>query len=321
MRMWIKDSENAEKLSEEGIEVWHPFPDAPDRIRVSNLGRVSTKVAGRDWYVLKNTTMDSGYLAVGLYTVQGAAPTTRTVHRLILSVFNGAPPTSEHTDVRHLNGNKADCRLCNLRYGTRSENMKDVWKHRQEGLPAAENRPAVAESDNRRSWYAGYTDDTYLLKVGLEFLNERKLTISDLTRLWNCSVDIANNIVRGETRKDVFRSEPPKKQLRRSPQQKDRILMLVQEGLSVAEINVRLGETLTAQDVYYYKTRDPSVAVDKTNERMSDETVLAILQMAKDTGWGAPRIGKHFGKSTATISSILAGTSYKHVPRPSRDGK
>jgi hypothetical protein len=41
----------------------------------------------------------------------------------------------------------------------------------------------------------------------------------------------------------------------RSPEQKAAIATLVAEGKGFKEINEVLGESLTAQDVYYYRTR------------------------------------------------------------------
>jgi hypothetical protein len=49
------------------------------------------------------------------------------VHRLVLAAFVG--PCPEGMEVRHLDGNPANTRLANLRYGTHSENELDKVRH------------------------------------------------------------------------------------------------------------------------------------------------------------------------------------------------
>lgn len=49
------------------------------------------------------------------------------VHRLVLETFVG--PCPEGMEVCHNNGNPADNRLTNLRYGTKSENAQDIIRH------------------------------------------------------------------------------------------------------------------------------------------------------------------------------------------------
>jgi hypothetical protein len=246
LRMW-QPGEDAAAFSESGVEVWAPVRECPQRYFVSNLGRVASRVARRKTRLMRNTTMPSGYQTVGIYTKRGEKPTTCTVHRLVLRSFGGDPPSSEHTDVRHLNGDSKDARLFNLAYGTRSENMLDVWEHRN-----SNREPTPAEREGT-TWYEGYTADDYLVQVGLELLAEGKLSTSDLTRFWRCSRDVASNIVHGKTRQHVPRPAESKKQKRRSAARKKEILALVVEGLNAAAINEKLGEDLTAQAVYYYR--------------------------------------------------------------------
>lgn len=47
------------------------------------------------------------------------------VHQLILKTFIGEPKNGQ--EVRHLNGVPTDNRLENLEYGTRSENIRDIY--------------------------------------------------------------------------------------------------------------------------------------------------------------------------------------------------
>ena len=54
---------------------------------------------------------------------------SRQVHQLVLEAFVGKRPvvTGTLVDVLHLNGVPYDNRLENLRYGTRSENLKQDY--------------------------------------------------------------------------------------------------------------------------------------------------------------------------------------------------
>jgi hypothetical protein len=196
--------------------------------------------------MLRPTVAASGYQTVGLYRARGAKADTELVHRLVLGCFDGEP-TEGQTDGRHLNGNKSDNRLTNLKWGTRSENMLDVIAHRgQQHDLVVTDRP---------SWYQGYTSDPHILEVGLSFHAAGKLTIADLSVLWKCSRDVASNIVHGETRTFVDRPFSVKKQPRRSKERKDAIRSMVREGKTLVEINQELGESLSHQDLYYYSRK------------------------------------------------------------------
>lgn len=52
---------------------------------------------------------------------------TQKVHRLVLEAHVG--PCSDGMQCRHLNGNPADNRLKNLKWGTQSENQQDSVQH------------------------------------------------------------------------------------------------------------------------------------------------------------------------------------------------
>ena len=72
--------------------------------------------------MLRPGRMSSGHVSVAL-----GRNNSRCVHELVLLAFVGPPP--EGHECRHLNGNPADNRLENLRWGTRSENIRDAVSH------------------------------------------------------------------------------------------------------------------------------------------------------------------------------------------------
>ncbi len=67
----------------------------------------------------------NGYWAVTLKD-QGKRK-NEYVHRLVCRAFNGPPKDGQ--EVRHLDGNPLNNEPCNLKWGTRTQNMRDKAKH------------------------------------------------------------------------------------------------------------------------------------------------------------------------------------------------
>jgi hypothetical protein len=67
----------------------------------------------------------TGYLTVQLFF--NGVVLRRTVHRLVMEVFVG--PLRDGFETRHLDGNRLNNSISNLRYGTRSENAEDRRRH------------------------------------------------------------------------------------------------------------------------------------------------------------------------------------------------
>lgn len=57
--------------------------------------------------------------------VLGCGANGSPVHQIVMQTFIGTPPSG--MEVLHVNGNPTDNRLENLRYGTRTENILDVY--------------------------------------------------------------------------------------------------------------------------------------------------------------------------------------------------
>lgn len=106
-----------------GYEGFYQVSDAGD---VRSLDREISN--GRGVYVqpgqpIAQHTAAKGYRAVGLN--RDGRYRRKLVHRLVMSAFVG----EDARQVRHRNGNPADNRLPNLRYGTNSENQQDSVDH------------------------------------------------------------------------------------------------------------------------------------------------------------------------------------------------
>lgn len=120
-------------------EIWKDIHGYEGQYQASNMGRIRSldhKVrgtchfTGEDFYrvirgrVLKPGRYDKcGHISVVLGHGAHGSP----VHQLVMKTFVGEPP--EGMEVLHKNGDPTDNRLENLGYGTRTENILDVYKH------------------------------------------------------------------------------------------------------------------------------------------------------------------------------------------------
>ncbi len=100
------------KIKERWAE--HPTLD----VEVSTLGRI--RIRGK---LRKSTLHHSGYLVVTM----GFGGPQRSLHTLVLETHQGPRPLG--TECRHLDGNKQNCCLSNLQWGTKKQNLADQKKH------------------------------------------------------------------------------------------------------------------------------------------------------------------------------------------------
>ena len=113
-------------------EVWRDVPAFEKYYEVSNFGRVRSKdrTVRHNWGGSKRVSgqiksqliVPNGYCQVHLY--KKGKRKVFAVHQLVLLAFVGKCP--EGMEVRHLNSIRTDNRLCNLVYGTHSENVIDT---------------------------------------------------------------------------------------------------------------------------------------------------------------------------------------------------
>ncbi len=120
-------------------EIWRPVPGWCGLYEVSSGGRVRSvdrrcAVTNRFGKVelrlhrgklLKPGRTKGGYFVVVL--TRTGVRSCQYVHRLVALAFFGPAPSGH--EVCHVNGNRSDCRLLNLRYGTRSSNAMDRHEH------------------------------------------------------------------------------------------------------------------------------------------------------------------------------------------------
>jgi hypothetical protein len=121
-------------------EIWKDRPGYEGRYQASSLGRIKSlkrkvrsvnRYSGMDFL----RTVPERILRPGQHSKCGHVSVVlehggngKQVHRLVMLAFKGRPPVG--CEALHINGNPKDNRLVNLRYGTRTENILDIYKHR-----------------------------------------------------------------------------------------------------------------------------------------------------------------------------------------------
>ncbi len=115
------------------MEIWKDVPGYEGQYRVSDAGNVMSYRQRAEGRLLRPGRMPVGHMSVAL-----GRGNSQCVHKLVLLAFVGPPPPKH--ECRHLNGNPSDNRLANLRWGTRSENIRDKTLHDQCKLKVADIR-------------------------------------------------------------------------------------------------------------------------------------------------------------------------------------
>jgi hypothetical protein len=109
-------------------EEWREVPGWEGFYAVSSLGRVK-RLAGspRCWEdrIIKPIPVRGGYDTV-CFTRPGNYRIRRTIHSLVAEAFIGPRPSPAH-EINHLNGVKTDNTPSNLKWVTRSENIKHAF--------------------------------------------------------------------------------------------------------------------------------------------------------------------------------------------------
>nr|DAI81561.1 MAG TPA: homing endonuclease [Caudoviricetes sp.] len=119
-------------------EQWKDIPGYEGRYQASTLGhirsvshrvRIGNLRSGKECYrIMRGCVLKPGkYCKSGhVSVVLGHKATGTPVHQLIMLTFVGPPPAG--MEVLHINGVPTDNQLSNLRYGTRTENILDVYR-------------------------------------------------------------------------------------------------------------------------------------------------------------------------------------------------
>jgi predicted XRE-type DNA-binding protein len=151
------------------------------------------------------------------------------VHRIVAETFLG--PCPGRMEVAHLNGDRRDSRLINLRYVTRSENHLHKIDHGT--MPMGDSHPNRSISET-----AARQIGERLREVG---------SCNQVAEEFGTSRGVVSHIASGRTWRHVFPKEwkPPARR-RLSGEQRAAIVKLAAEGNRQTEIAERFGVTQSA---------------------------------------------------------------------------
>lgn len=99
-------------------EIWKDIKGFEGVCQISNMGRLRSFRRGV-WYVRSLVNSKGGYFSVEL--ISGSKRRYARIHRLVYETFIGEIPKGYEWDVHHINHNKQDNRLENLKLVTRKE--------------------------------------------------------------------------------------------------------------------------------------------------------------------------------------------------------
>ena len=111
------------------------------RYRVLSSGSIWSNASG-SWKRRNLITDRHGYLKIGLGS--GNQKRQHYVHKLVLEAFVG--PRPDGMQCRHLDGNKLNNSLQNLRWGTSSENSSDARCHGTLSRGSRQSQAKLSES-------------------------------------------------------------------------------------------------------------------------------------------------------------------------------
>lgn len=105
------------------LEIWKEIEGYP-LYMASNMGRVKSFRKYSEGKIIKPSINSEGYLHIGLYGK------THRLHRIIAKTF--IPNPENKPEIDHINGDRTDNRVENLRWVTRKENLNNpITKKRQ----------------------------------------------------------------------------------------------------------------------------------------------------------------------------------------------
>ncbi len=129
------------------METWKPVPGHEGTYEVSSEGRIrSLDQVIR--YVKKGRVLRPGRSSNGYPSVVLAGRDSRTLHSIVAAAFHGPCPLG--MQIRHLDGNRENARIENLKYGTPAENGADTVRHGRSIKGAAFGRSTLNVRKARR---------------------------------------------------------------------------------------------------------------------------------------------------------------------------
>lgn len=166
-------------------EIWKPVPGLDGIFSVSDFGRVKShkrvalqKLRNGKYNKLfvaekiLSTWVGGNYKQIRLW--HNGSPILFLISRLVLMAFVGMP-IGENNQALHINHNKLDNRLVNLKWGSRAENMRMDWN---EG-----RRKPYSHWVGKNNWESPVSKPVKQYSISGEFIKE-----------WPCAAQIERSL-------------------------------------------------------------------------------------------------------------------------------
>lgn len=327
--------DDARVLAQANVEVWAPVPETSGAYQVSNMGRYRSTHRSN---ILRGSQSTTGYI---MYPTGVNARKTSVAQRLVLYAFDGPPPSEAHTDARHLDGNKTNNCLTNLAWGTRSENMRDVWEQKAQGKPSSTT--SVSPVHNRT-----YSLVPEAVQRGIKLFESGSVTLDDLATLWGCSRDVAKPALLGETWPGLTRDLAAiQKHLGRTGEAHHKAKFTEEELVEALKLyvenhwsGVQFGEALGITQLSAHMTLSgkrwahvprpegfqypwPDAATmnakkgaDHPATSLTEDEILEVFDRVVAGEFSSVvEVGNELGLSKSAAFSLVRGRSWPHLPR------
>ena len=170
-------------------ERWKPVLGYEDCYAVSDRGQVK-RTAHVGYWIKRPATLLAPRLKRGYVTFHLCKDGIRKdphAHKMVWEAFNGPVPAG--MQINHLNGNKADNRLCNLEVCSQSQNMQHAYRVLK--IPAANNPSYGSKNGSAKLTEADIPAIIALYRTG-------KYRQIDIGKMYGVSQRMISLITRGE---------------------------------------------------------------------------------------------------------------------------
>lgn len=154
-------------------EIFRPIPYYEALYQISNLGRVKRSYKNGKLKILNHDISNNDYHSVVL--CKNNIKKKVLVHRLVAQVFIPNPDNKEQVD--HIDLNKNNNQISNLRWATRSENCKNKKACNNTG------KKFISERQNRKKKFRLRIQG--IINKCFEYLNEAIVERNRLVQLYN----------------------------------------------------------------------------------------------------------------------------------------
>ena len=210
-------------------EIWKrgKYNNKKTEFYVSSLGRVFNITKNKFAKIFKN---DSGYLYCQSY--YNGKRTSLLINKLVAETFLGFPFNIKNPEADHINRDKLDNNIANLRWLSREENLARRELSDQSG------------QNNSNSKYS----KNLIIKIA-KLLESGQYTVSEISKIVSVPYSTVNDIKRKERWKEIlndfdFSNVPKQKPVKRKYTEKDILSvanLIIENQLSLTEISLKTG--------------------------------------------------------------------------------